>query len=423
MQAIFHRIVIAGLFLFAAADALAKDTIASQGISLTAAENADETARAQGHLGVQQGLQNIAKAIDVIYRRSPFSAARLETLKQNGRIVIFYDPSYQNEKKGGFALASFFPDYYKKNSKQEDAKQFMVVVGPHVVKWPTEELAMIIVHELVGHGMQHFLGHLDYIRTLDLECAANLYSEKFYQDLGIDKANADVIKFRQEMEMHWCSDFKGYMKENAPSQMALWDVINPDAPKLLTIFNAYVNKLRDNGEAAKAIKAAKEIQQEKLENLISRAAALAEAKDQHALGVIYKDGLGVEADLDKAVEWLSKAAKQGYAKSQYHLGALYAKGMGVPKNHQEAARLYRQAAEQGDANAQAQLGVMHITGHGPSKDIFMANFWLTLAKDGQLQEGSRATVIAAWKDTQSKLLPAQRAKIEEMTKNWLSKRR
>ncbi|OHC76510.1 MAG: hypothetical protein A3G18_13120 [Rhodospirillales bacterium RIFCSPLOWO2_12_FULL_58_28] len=213
-------------------------------------------------LGLKEGLENIAKALDIIYAKSPFSASMLETLKQNGEVILVYNPDHEAGKKDVFALATFYPSFFKKNGENGKSNQFLAAIGPHAVKWPAEELAMIIVHELVGHGIQHLNGRLDYVRVLDLECAANLYSENFYQDLGIDKKSKDVVNFRKGLEERWCSDFKTYMRQKTPSQMALWDVIDPDVPKLLDIFDAYADDLRKTGVSGKAIDAAKKLHRE-----------------------------------------------------------------------------------------------------------------------------------------------------------------
>lgn len=375
------------LFFLSAKDAAANLKTTHKGIQIVGVKAAGEGKLEAGRPGLETGIRNIAKAIDVIYAKSPFSAAKLETLKKNGQVVISYNPVYQSGKLGGFALASFFPGFYKRDSKNPDDKRFFVVIGPYAVKWPTNELAMIIVHELVGHGTQHLLRRLDYIRVLDLECAANLYGEKFYQDIGIDKKTRDVIKFRKELEKHWCSDFKTYMRKNAPSRMALWEVLNPDVPKLLDVFDVYVNALRKSGVAGKAIAANKEFQRQKLEKKIQKAETEGKAQDQYALGVIYKGGLGLPKDFAEAVKW------------------------------------FRKAAEQGHVYAQAQLGVMLITDRGALKDNFLANFWLTLAKDDYPRGKNRDVVSKAWKSTWRKLTPEQRKKIEKLTNAWRRKQR
>jgi len=52
--------------------------------------------------------------------------------------------------------------------------------------------------------------------------------------------------------------------------------------------------------------------------------------------VCYDNGIGVEKDEQKAVEWYQKAAEQGHAKAQNSLGWCYANGTGIDKNGQMA---------------------------------------------------------------------------------------
>jgi hypothetical protein len=59
----------------------------------------------------------------------------------------------------------------------------------------------------------------------------------------------------------------------------------------------------------------------------------AEAGDkvaQNNLGVLYRDGLGVEKNPSDALSWFQKSAEQGYAKAQLNLGQLYEQ-MAKPK--------------------------------------------------------------------------------------------
>lgn len=425
------RFLAAGLIaiLLAAPGALAGDMtpelqvrykgIVLAGVPATRGGNPDTT-----YLGLKEGLNNIAKAIDVIYAKSRFSAEKIETLKKNGDVVLVYYPSYQEGRIGSFALASFFPDFFKKNdkdSKDGGAKKFMVVVGPHAVKWPADELAMIIVHELVGHGIQHLRGRLEYIRVLDLECAANLYGENFYQDLGIDKKSDDVVTFRKNLEQHWCSDFKTYMRNNNPSQLALWDVLNPDVHRLLEIFDDYVNDLRKQGVSGRAIELAKKLQQANAQEWIRKVESEGSPSAQLAVGIAFRDGMGVEQDHVQAVKWFRKAAESGYAQAQYLLGAMYFRGDGVDQDEKEAARWYRLAAEQGNPYAQAQLGVMSVTGHGLPEDSFLANFWLTLAKSNYPSGNDRNFILKVWRDTAKKLSPEQLGRVKKLTRQWRAK--
>jgi uncharacterized protein len=53
---------------------------------------------------------------------------------------------------------------------------------------------------------------------------------------------------------------------------------------------------------------------------------------QNALGLMYREGRGVEQNKEKAVEWYRKAAKQKFAKAMFNLGTAYYNGDGVAIN-------------------------------------------------------------------------------------------
>ena len=201
-------------------------------------------------LPAAEGLARIARALDLLYDRSPLSAKALETLKQAGEVVIAYDPHFPKSQLSSLTIAAFFPDYFQHDGAR---KQFVTVVGRYGAKWPPAELAAVIAHELVGHGMQHYRGRLDHLRTIDLECEAYLYEEQAYQDLGMDKRLHDMIRFRQALEDNWCKSFRAYLQRRAPARIANWERLNPAVPRILDDFLAYVEELRRTGEAKRAI--------------------------------------------------------------------------------------------------------------------------------------------------------------------------
>ncbi len=301
-------------------------------------------------LGQKSGIENLTKAIDVILKNSPFSTKMIRKLQKNGRVVITYHPEFKAARDGLFTLAAFYPHFFKRDDPR-GRKDFVVVVGRHGIKWPTNELAMIIVHELVGHGIQHLGGWLEWVREIDLECNANLYGERFYQDIGIDKKSRDVVKFRRALESHWCADFKTYMKRTDPVALKTWDALNPDVPKLLSVFDRYVDALRKDGTAAKAIEASNAERRRKIDEGVRKQARAGDAQAQFELGRIYRDGMGIDANPRKAAEWFYLSALQGNVRAQLNLGAIYANGKGVKRDYAESLKWLRKAAAQGNAEA------------------------------------------------------------------------
>jgi TPR repeat protein len=69
------------------------------------------------------------------------------------------------------------------------------------------------------------------------------------------------------------------------------------------------------------------------------------------LGVLYKEGHGVEKNEAKCFICFKKAADGSLAEGLYNLGLLYDQGIGCEQNHDTALDLCRKAAYNGHAKA------------------------------------------------------------------------
>ena len=78
------------------------------------------------------------------------------------------------------------------------------------------------------------------------------------------------------------------------------------------------------------------------------------------LGYLYQYGIGLDADIDKAVECYGIAADFGDANGLYNLALCYENGTGVDKDTQKALQLYTAAAQRG--NEQASSAVERLSG-------------------------------------------------------------
>ena len=85
--------------------------------------------------------------------------------------------------------------------------------------------------------------------------------------------------------------------------------------------------------------------------LYSKAAQEQHILSQFHLGNIYFNGLGVEKNIDKAIEWHTRAADQNYNESQYALGYIYED----INNHELSVKWYKIAAENGHLDAQYEM--------------------------------------------------------------------
>lgn len=118
-----------------------------------------------------------------------------------------------------------------------------------------------------------------------------------------------------------------------------------------------------------------------------KAAEQGNTKAQYWLGVMYKNGEGVEKDSVEAFRWYRKAAEQGDVGMQNHLGYWYSVGKGVEKDYAEAVKWYRKAAEQGDATSQNSLGLLYLYGSGVEKDYTEAEKWFRKAAEQGNESG------------------------------------
>ncbi len=100
-----------------------------------------------------------------------------------------------------------------------------------------------------------------------------------------------------------------------------------------------------------------------------------DAQAQHALGMAYETGQGVDQDYAKAAEYYRLAADQGHGPALVALGTLYFRGLGVPRDYVEAGRWLRPAAEQGHPAAQWRLCRIYARGLGVDKDHAEAKAW------------------------------------------------
>lgn len=87
------------------------------------------------------------------------------------------------------------------------------------------------------------------------------------------------------------------------------------------------------------------------------------------LGYFYEDGVGVEANLAKAIHHYRVAiASGGQSYAQWRLGVLIDQGK-AEGTLEEAFGLFELSAEQGQTEAMVSLGVMHATGRGTPQDF------------------------------------------------------
>ena len=91
-----------------------------------------------------------------------------------------------------------------------------------------------------------------------------------------------------------------------------------------------------------------------------------------ALGNAYRDGSGVDVDLDAAFKWYLKAAQNGVPHAQNNLGVFLWRGMGRPQDGKSARIWFERAAKQGLAEAQLNYADVLCGGIGGPEDPKLA---------------------------------------------------
>ncbi len=80
------------------------------------------------------------------------------------------------------------------------------------------------------------------------------------------------------------------------------------------------------------------------------------ATAEYRVGLIYLNGLGVDKNIEKAINWLEKSALNGNSSASYRLAVLYDKGIDVTQNTDKALYYYRLAVIKNHPYAHYKLG-------------------------------------------------------------------
>jgi hypothetical protein len=100
---------------------------------------------------------------------------------------------------------------------------------------------------------------------------------------------------------------------------------------------------------------------------------------QGYIGIMYRDGRGVQQSDTEAVKWFQRAAENGEMFSRTNLAVMFLNGRGVAQDYSAALKWLLLAASQGDALAYQILGEMYANGLGVAVDHVHALYWFELA--------------------------------------------
>ena len=89
---------------------------------------------------------------------------------------------------------------------------------------------------------------------------------------------------------------------------------------------------------------------------------------EYRIGKMYQYGLGTEENLEQAAEWFFKAAAKEHKYALYSLGMLYLQGKGVEQDEETAYSLLFRSYSKGNPYAAYELGKLYAAGCGTEKN-------------------------------------------------------
>lgn len=118
-----------------------------------------------------------------------------------------------------------------------------------------------------------------------------------------------------------------------------------------------------------------------------KATAKGSAVGTFSLAYIYEYGLGVELDINKAIELYEKSANGGYVNAMFNLGLIYLNGTKTKGDPTKSKFWFRKAAEMGDAEAMVYLGESYLIGDSVMQNHDEAIFWFQKSCNAGFQKG------------------------------------
>ena len=120
---------------------------------------------------------------------------------------------------------------------------------------------------------------------------------------------------------------------------------------------------------------------ERAANYLKEGALMGNAPIRQVLAGYYRQGWGVPQSFSEARRWLEISAMQGYPAALTALGDIHRRGQGVPADPALAIKYYRQAAATGKTDAMNNIGMAYMRGEGVETDTNLGIYWLSRASD------------------------------------------
>lgn len=131
---------------------------------------------------------------------------------------------------------------------------------------------------------------------------------------------------------------------------------------------------------------------EKAAYFLSYFASNGDARSQYNMGIIYRDGLGLERNSSAALAWFLLAAEQKHMLANYAVGLLLRDGPDDVQQPERAILHLKEAGFLGHALAPLELGNMFFSGDHVQKDRALAFVWWSLSAERNAP-GAEANIL------------------------------
>ncbi len=186
-------------------------------------------------------VTKIKAAVDRVLQASPVAARGFETLSKAGQIRIIYDAAFPERSLSRVIIAAFLVGEFQ---PQDGKRDFTVIVSRFGANWPVDELAAVLVHELIGHGLQRLKNRFGHDRPIDLECEARLWQQLYITDAGMPQDTQEMVAFRRTTDRRVCHDFRRYVRHLRPELMRQWDSGRFLMSQVIDLFDDYYVTIR-----------------------------------------------------------------------------------------------------------------------------------------------------------------------------------
>lgn len=301
-------------------------------------------------------IERLKTALTRLELGAPGIALAIDRLRAAGDVVIVYHPVFPTRQTARVTAAAFYPQFFNPDNADDT---FLVIFGRYGIKWPIDDIALVIAHELAGHGIQHLEKRLPapqsvdtdpFARRADFECEANLYTEQAIQQLGTDTTTGPHATHRRALERHWCKPFIDWLSRTGRPTAAEWQKRHPDVSVLLPELHRFIAETAESG-----IHAAYSSQ-----SLDAARAAVTALQDRSPASLFLQGRQALNAgDIDTAVALLEQAADRRFNRANILLAEIMLTH--APSGpFTEQARIYLEAARgQGSMKAAAMLKVLN----------------------------------------------------------------